>query len=90
MALNLKDPTAERLAAEAAKLTGETKTGAIRTALAERIERLSLGKPAGGRKRRLRRFLEDEAWPAVPPKVLGRKITKREREAILGYGRAGV
>ena len=89
MALNIKDPTAERLAAEAAKLTGETKTGAIRTALAERLDRLSTG-AAGRRKGGLRRFLEEEAWPAVPPRLLGRRTTKTEREAILGYGKEGV
>ena len=90
MALNIKDPTAERLAGEVAKLAGETKTGAIRTALAERIDRLSRGATARRQKGRLRRFLEEEVWPTVPPRVFGRKITKKEREAILGYGRDGV
>jgi antitoxin VapB len=90
MALNIKDPTAERLAAEAARLTGETKTGAIRTALAERIDRLSTATAAGRRKGRLRRFLEEEAWPAVPRRVLGRRVTKTQRETILGYGKEGV
>ena len=38
MALNIKDPETERLASEVAKLAGETKTQAVRTALTERKE----------------------------------------------------
>lgn len=90
MALNIKDPAVERLAEKAAKLTGETKTGAIRVALAERVERLSVRQPAGDRKARLLRFLEDEAWPSIPRGILGRRITRKQREAILGYGPEGV
>ena len=41
MALNIKDREAERLAAEVAALTGESKTRAIRVALQERKERLA-------------------------------------------------
>jgi hypothetical protein len=37
----------------------------------------------------LRRFLVDEAWPQVPVELRG-GLTKREREAILGYGPEGV
>jgi hypothetical protein len=40
MALNLKNAQVERLAAEVAKLTGESKTEAIRRALEERRRRL--------------------------------------------------
>ena len=36
MALSIKDPEAERLAAEVAAMTGESKTRAIRVALEER------------------------------------------------------
>jgi len=35
-------------------------------------------------------FLRNEIWPNVPQKVLGRHISKRERERVLGYGPAGV
>jgi len=41
VALNIKDPETERLAAEAAALTGDSKTGAVRQALRELIERRS-------------------------------------------------
>ena len=39
MAISLKDPEADRLARAVAALTGENLTTAIRTALAERLER---------------------------------------------------
>ena len=39
MALSLKDPETDRLARQVASLTGESLTEAVRTALAERLER---------------------------------------------------
>jgi antitoxin VapB len=90
MALNIKDPETERLAAEVAALAAETKTGAIRVALQERKERLSARAMRPGRPGRLRRFLTDEAWPQVPPTVLGGEVSRAERERILGYGPEGV
>ena len=91
MALNIKDSAAEQLAAEVAELAGETKTGAVRTALAERRDRLLAERAVDGRASRLRHVLEDEIWPLIPPDVLGqRPLTKAEREAILGYGPEGV
>jgi antitoxin VapB len=39
---------------------------------------------------RLRRFLEEEVWPNVPPDILGKPISKEEEEEILGYGPDGV
>lgn len=89
MAMNIKDPEAERLAAEVAALTGESKTAAVRTALRERHERLTAQRGQG--RQNLRRFLEDEIWPRVPPEVQGRPpMTKTEREELLGYGPEGV
>lgn len=90
MALNIKDRVTEQLAAEVAELAGETKTGAVRVALAERRERLLAARAAEDRAARLRRFLEEEVWPQVPSDVRGKRITKAEREAILGYGPDGV
>ncbi|MGD0715762.1 MAG: type II toxin-antitoxin system VapB family antitoxin [Gaiellaceae bacterium] len=89
MALNIKDPETERLAAEIAALTGESKTGAIRVALRERKERLALQDPAD-RGRMLRRWLEQELWPSLPAEALDGEISKAEREQILGYGEHGV
>lgn len=90
VALNIKDGETERLAAEVAELAADTKTGAIRVALQERKARLNLASDKSGRRERLQRFLEDEAWPQLPPKALGAPVTKAEREAILGYGALGV
>jgi antitoxin VapB len=92
MAMNIKDPQTEALAAEVAALANETKTQAVRTALQERKQRLQARQRQRQRRRaeRLDRFLEDEAWPQIPDAVLGRPISKAEREAILGYGPEGV
>lgn len=90
MGLNIKNAEVERLAAEVAKLTGETKTEAIRRALEERRARLARRASAGADVDRLTRFLEREVWPLVPPEERGRRMTKRERERILGYGPEGV
>ncbi|MGH9368865.1 MAG: type II toxin-antitoxin system VapB family antitoxin [Thermoanaerobaculia bacterium] len=90
MGLNIKDPEAERLAAEVARLTGESKTRAIRTALAERKERLGSRVPVENRRERLLRLLQEEIWPAIPRSVLGKKVRKKERERLLGYGPEGV
>jgi antitoxin VapB len=89
MALNIKDPEAERLATEVATLTGETKTGAIRQALRERRERLGFQANRGRRPDTLLRFLEQEIWPAVPRRIRGRRLSRREEEKILGYGPSG-
>lgn len=89
MALNIKDPVTEKLAAEVALLAGETKTGAIRNSLLERKGRLSLRNLHADREAGLRRFLEDEVWPLLPG-TRRRKLTKKQREAILGYGPEGV
>lgn len=92
MALNIKDPVTERLAAEVAALTADTKTGAIRSALEERLERLLATSASGraGRRERLRRFLVDEAWPQIPVGLRGQPLTKQQREELLGIGPEGV
>ena len=90
MALNIKDQRTEQLAAEVAAMTGESKTRAVRVALEERKQRSALRGGQRDRAKDLRRFLEQEVWPALPRRVLGKRVTRREREAILGYGRAGV
>lgn len=86
MALNIKDPETERLAAEVAGMTGESKTGAIRVALRERKDRLAFERAAGDRGRTLEAFLREEVWPALPPGAAGRAPTPREQDEILGYG----
>lgn len=90
MPLNIKNPAVERLADEVARLTGESKTEAIRKALEERRARLNFRVTDDNREARLRRFLEQELWPIVPTDQLGKRLSRDEEEAILGYGPEGV
>lgn len=91
MALNIKDQETEKLAAEIAELTGESKTGAVREALRQRRDRLALQRGSKEKRRGdLRRFMETEIWPLIPEEERGKSITKAEREEILGYGPEGV
>jgi antitoxin VapB len=90
MALNIKDPQAEQLAAEVAELAGETKTSAVRVALAERRDRLRSRVSNADRAHRLQDFLERELWPQIPPDLIGHAPGRAEREDILGYGPEGV
>lgn len=90
MALNIKNVEVERLAAEIAELTGETKTEAIRRALEDRRRRLSFQVVPADRKAHLRAFLEQELWPAIPKKALGRRMGRVEEDEILGFGPEGV
>ena len=90
MALNIKDPETEKLAAEVAAITGESKARAVKVALQERKQRLAVRVVRRDRAEELRRFLAEEVWPQVPRRVLGKRVTRREREAILGYGPEGV
>jgi antitoxin VapB len=90
MALHIEDPGIEDLAAEVAALANETISQAVRSALQERKERLHAQRRRVPRTERIDRFLNDEAWPQVPDSVLGRPISKAEREAMLGYGTEGV
>jgi antitoxin VapB len=89
MALNIKNGEVERLATEVARLTGESKTEAIRRALDERRGRL---KSASNDTRRARvlRFLEKRVWSSMPKTQVGRRLTRAEEDEILGYGPGGV
>lgn len=90
MPLSIKNREVERLVAEVAALTGESKTEAVRKALKERRARLAFQEASEDRAARLRRFLEQEAWPMVPEDQLGRTQSREAEEAILGYGADGV
>jgi antitoxin VapB len=90
MALNIKNKDVERLAAEVATLTGETKTEAVRRALEERKARVSLRVTAARRREQIQRFLEREIWSEIPADQIGRRPSRRERESVLGYGSEGV
>lgn len=83
MALSLKDPETDRLARQVAKLTGETLTDAVRTALAERLERerLKRGKASDLTAKLERLVQEFTALPVLDP---------RSDEEILGYDENGL
>jgi antitoxin VapB len=89
MPLNIKNAEVERLATEVSRLTGESKTEAIRRALDERRRRLK-HKSADRRRERILDFLERTVWPTLPKNVRGRRLTRPEEDEILGYGRGGV
>jgi antitoxin VapB len=86
MSLNLKSEQVVTLANEVALLAHETKTEAIRCALAERRERL-IGASAPGRN--LISFLEKQIWPFIPEEIRGKRVTPDEEDLILGYGPDG-
>jgi len=89
MALNIKNGQVERLAAEVARLTGESKTEAIRRALEERRNRLK-ATTSSTRRARVIRFLEKKVWTTLPKSQVGRRLSPQEEDEILGYGRNGV
>ncbi|MCA9928551.1 MAG: type II toxin-antitoxin system VapB family antitoxin [Anaerolineales bacterium] len=90
MALNIKNRDVETLLDDVVKLTGESKTEAVRKALEERRQRLAMQFATVQHSGRLAAFLEDEIWPQIPANLLGKRLSKVEEEAILGYGELGV
>jgi antitoxin VapB len=89
MGLNIKNSDVERLAAEVARLTGESKTEAIRRALEERRSRLKTSSSAR-RRTRVLRFLEKRVWSTLPKAQIGRRMSRAEEDDLLGYGPGGV
>jgi antitoxin VapB len=82
MALNLRNAEAEKLAAELAKLTGETKTEAVRKALRDRLNRL--------RRERSGRRLADELDEIAEHCASLPVLDPRSAEEILGYDQHGL
>jgi len=89
MPLSIKNVEVEQLVAEVARLTGESKTEAVRRALKERRDRLALREAVHDQGARIRRVLEDEIWPSIPTAVLGTTMTREQEEEILGFGDVG-
>jgi antitoxin VapB len=82
MALNIRNPEAEKLAAELAKRTGETKTEAVTKALRDRLARVRRERSG----RRLADELEEIAKHCASLPVLD----NRTADEILGYGEDGL
>jgi len=82
MALNLRNAETERLAAELARLTGQSKTQAVTDAIRERLDRLRDDR--SGRSRRER--LLDIARRCAQLPVLD----SRSAEEIIGYDEDGL
>jgi antitoxin VapB len=89
MPLNIKNARVEHLAAEVAKMAHETKTEAIRRALEDRKARLAFKASPEDRVKQLKEYLRREVWPKIPSAIRGKKMSKHEREAILGIGHRG-
>ncbi|HSB17912.1 MAG TPA: type II toxin-antitoxin system VapB family antitoxin [Bryobacteraceae bacterium] len=90
MALNIKNSEVESLAAEVARLAKETKTEAIRRALLDRKLRLQARRGNISRKARMEALLREQIWPQIPARLRGTRLSRAEREQILGYGSEGV
>lgn len=81
MALNIKDPEADRLARELSRCTGETITAAVTTALRERLQRERARHPV-----RLRdKIMAISRRAAALP-----RRTDHSPEEIIGYDERGV
>jgi len=89
MALNIKNPEVEKLAAEAAKLAHESKTEAIRIALQDRVARLKMYRGKATREQRISALLV-RFRKQFPRGDFGRTMTKAEQEDVLGFGTDGV
>lgn len=79
MALNIRDPEADELAAELARITGKTKTEAVVQALRDRLARTRRG--TSGLADRLVAIGEECAGLPV--------LDERSADEILGYGADG-
>lgn len=87
MALNIKNPEVEGLVAEVARITGRSKTEAIRHAMQEELARHQPTKTGPGE---LLRWLEKDVWPVTAPNGENPPMSKEEIEEILGFGPDGV
>jgi antitoxin VapB len=82
MALNIKDPTTDRLVRELAAMTGESITTAVTIAVRERLERIGRMAPPEVRLQRIRAIAKRAAARPV--------IDHRTDEEILGYDEDGL
>ncbi len=90
MVLNIKNQDVESLLSCVVNMTGESKTEAVRKALEERWQRLTLRFMVRTSNDRLDAFLNEEIWSQIPAELLGTKLSKAEEDQILGMGEFGV
>lgn len=83
MALSLKDPETDRLARAVSALTGESLTVAVRTALAERMEREQL-------RRGRRGSIVAEIDEIVRRLAAAPVLDSRTADEIIGYDETGM
>ena len=82
MALNIRNPEAEKLAEELSRATGESKTEAVTRALRDRLSRV--------RRERARRRLADEL-DEIARHCAGLRVRDpRSDDEILGYDQSGM
>lgn len=84
MALNVRDPEAQRLARELADATGETMTGAVIKALQERLERLRGRQEVSRTERAARLMAHGKRFAALPV------LDPRSTDEIIGYDDVGL
>ena len=82
MALNIRNPETERLAAELAELTGETKSEAVRRAVVDRLQRL--------RRDRVAQPLVEELDAIARRCAELPVLDGRDADEILGYDEHGM
>ncbi len=87
VALTIKDDEVDRLAAEVARVTGESKTQAVKVALQERRVRLAGGIDPAARTAALLEFMEQEVWAHVPAEQRGAPHDQARDDEIVGYAR---
>jgi antitoxin VapB len=90
VALTIKNAEVERLATEVARLTGESKTQAVKVALEERRRRLTSGIDPAARAAAALEFMEREIWAHVPAELRGQPHDSARDDEILGYGPDGL
>jgi antitoxin VapB len=84
VALNIKNREAEALAAEVARLSGTTLTGAVIEALREQKKRLEARGETSSRAAAARAFLERAVWSKRRPRRRG-----PSEDELLGFGDSG-
>ncbi len=87
MPLKIRNPEVDRLIDEITRITGESKTEAVRNALFERHQRLLASGVGPRNEARLVAFLEEEVWSKIPEHLLGQPMSKEDEEALLGVWR---